>query len=99
MATLSSFFFFQAEDGIRDFHVTGVQTCALPISWTLAPYLRDGTVVVNKSTVPVGSADWVRTLLEEALPRNAAPAFHVVSNPEFLREGSAIEDFLYPDRI
>jgi nucleotide sugar dehydrogenase len=68
-------------------------------AWTLAPYLRDGTVVVNKSTVPVGSADWVRTLLEEALPRNTAPAFHVVSNPEFLREGSAIEDFLYPDRI
>ncbi len=66
---------------------------------TLAPFLGNGTVVVNKSTVPVGSADWVRTLLEEALPRNAAPAFHVVSNPEFLREGSAIEDFLYPDRI
>ncbi len=66
---------------------------------TLAPFLRDGTVVVNKSTVPVGSADWVRTLLEEALPRDAAPAFHVVSNPEFLREGSAIDDFLHPDRI
>src|SRR5262249_21153 len=64
-----------------------------------ARYLRAGTVVVNKSPVPVGPADWVRTLLEEALPRNAAPAFHVVSNPEFLREGSAIEDFLYPDRI
>jgi nucleotide sugar dehydrogenase len=66
---------------------------------TLAPFLRNGTVVVNKSTVPVGSADWVRTLLEESLPRDATPAFHVVSNPEFLREGSAIEDFLYPDRI
>jgi UDPglucose 6-dehydrogenase len=68
-------------------------------AWTLAPFLRDGTVVVNKSTVPVGSADWVRTLLEEAMPRNSTPAFHVVSNPEFLREGAAIDDFLYPDRI
>ncbi len=66
---------------------------------SVAPYLRDGTVVVNKSTVPVGSGNWVHTLLEDALPRHAAPAFHVVSNPEFLREGSAIDDFLYPDRI
>ena len=65
----------------------------------LAPYLRDGVVVVNKSTVPVGSGNWVRTILEEALPRNGAPTFSVVSNPEFLREGAAIDDFLYPDRI
>jgi len=66
---------------------------------TLAPHLREGMVVVNKSTVPVGSGNWVRTLLEESLPRRSCPPFHVVSNPEFLREGSAIEDFLYPDRI
>lgn len=66
---------------------------------SVAPYLRDGTVVVNKSTVPVGSGNWVQTLLEDALPRRATPAFHVVSNPEFLREGSAFDDFLYPDRI
>jgi UDPglucose 6-dehydrogenase len=65
----------------------------------LAPFLREGTVVVNKSTVPVGSGNWVRTLLEECLPRDRRPDFHVVSNPEFLREGSAIEDFLYPDRV
>jgi nucleotide sugar dehydrogenase len=56
-------------------------------------------VVVNKSTVPVGSGNWVRTVIEEALPRDATPDFHVVSNPEFLREGCAIDDFLYPDRI
>jgi UDPglucose 6-dehydrogenase len=66
---------------------------------SLAPYLRDGTVVVNKSTVPVGSGNWVRTLLEESLPREERPRFHVVSNPEFLREGCALEDFLFPDRI
>ena len=66
---------------------------------TLAPHLRDETIVVNKSTVPVGSGNWVRTMLEEALPRDAAPKFRVVSNPEFLREGAAIDDFLYPDRV
>ncbi|MDQ3432234.1 MAG: nucleotide sugar dehydrogenase [Actinomycetota bacterium] len=65
----------------------------------LAPHLRSGAIVVNKSTVPVGSGNWVRTMIEEALPRRGRPEFHVVSNPEFLREGSAIEDFLYPDRI
>jgi nucleotide sugar dehydrogenase len=66
---------------------------------SVAPYLKDGAVVVNKSTVPVGSGNWVRTLIEEAQADPAAPAFHVVSNPEFLREGAALEDFLYPDRI
>jgi nucleotide sugar dehydrogenase len=66
---------------------------------TLAPFLRDGTVVVNKSTVPVGSGNWVRTLLEDSLPRADRPAFQVVSNPEFLREGTAIDDFLFPDRV
>jgi nucleotide sugar dehydrogenase len=66
---------------------------------SLAPYLRAGVVIVNKSTVPVGSGNWTRTILEDALPEDRQPFFHVVSNPEFLREGSAIEDFLYPDRI
>ncbi len=56
-------------------------------------------MIVNKSTVPVGSGNWARTILEEALPRDRQPRFHVVSNPEFLREGSAIDDFLHPDRI
>jgi nucleotide sugar dehydrogenase len=65
----------------------------------VAPYLRNGSVVVNKSTVPVGSGNLARTILEEALPQSGQPAFHVVSNPEFLREGSAIYDFLHPDRV
>lgn len=66
---------------------------------SLAPYLRAGVVIVNKSTVPVGSGNWARTILEDALEENRNLTFHVVSNPEFLREGCAIEDFLYPDRI
>lgn len=66
---------------------------------SLAPYLRSDAVIVNKSTVPVGSGNWTRTILEDALDGNRQLSFHVVSNPEFLREGSAIEDFLYPDRI
>ncbi len=54
--------------------------------------LRAGTIVVNKSTVPVGST----RLVEQALGRSDIP---VVSNPEFLREGSAVDDFLHPDRV
>jgi UDPglucose 6-dehydrogenase len=66
---------------------------------SLAPYLRPGVIIVNKSTVPVGSGNWTRTILEDALDGNRELSFHVVSNPEFLREGCAIDDFLYPDRI
>ena len=66
-------------------------------------------VVVNKSTVPVGSGNWVEMLVNQGLQamqpvparsaRPESPVFSVVSNPEFLREGSAISDSLYPDRI
>jgi UDPglucose 6-dehydrogenase len=57
-------------------------------------------VVVNKSTVPVGTADRVRAVIGEALAaRGREPTFSVVSNPEFLKEGAAIEDFMRPDRI
>jgi nucleotide sugar dehydrogenase len=66
---------------------------------SLAPYLRAGAVIVNKSTVPVGAGNWTRTMLEDALDGNRELSFRVVSNPEFLREGCAIEDFLYPDRV
>ena len=66
---------------------------------SLAPHLRSGAVIVNKSTVPVGSGNWTRTILEDALVGNRELSFSVVSNPEFLREGSAIDDFLFPDRI
>lgn len=66
---------------------------------SLGHYIEDGCVVVTKSTVPVGSGDWVRMLIEENIPAGEQRAFHVVSNPEFLREGCAVEDFFYPDRI
>src|SRR5207253_5819810 len=57
---------------------------------------------VNKSTVPIGSGNWVDTLLREAGEQRedcATVDFAVASNPEFLREGSALHDSLYPDRI
>ncbi len=62
----------------------------------LAPHLRGYTVVVTKSTAPVGTAREVRRLVSAARPD---ADFDVASNPEFLREGSAIEDFMRPDRI
>jgi UDPglucose 6-dehydrogenase len=66
--------------------------------------LDDGfTVVVNKSTVPIGSGSWVEAIVREAYEqakgRKPQGTFGVASNPEFLREGSAIGDTLYPDRI
>ncbi len=62
----------------------------------------DFTVVVNKSTVPIGSGNWVGSLLREACEQRhgrSAAEFSVASNPEFLREGTALHDSLYPDRI
>jgi UDPglucose 6-dehydrogenase len=58
----------------------------------IAPHLAADAVVINKSTVPVGSVDEVRRKLQR-------PDVHVVSNPEFLREGTAVDDFLHPDRV
>ena len=60
------------------------------------------TVIVNKSTVPIGSGVWVDSLLREAFEREGkreGGSFAVASNPEFLREGSALHDSLYPDRV
>ncbi len=62
----------------------------------LAPFLDGYTVVVDKSTVPVGTARQVARVIREA---NPDARFDVVSNPEFLREGAAINDFMRPDRV
>lgn len=63
-------------------------------------YMDCYKVVVDKSTVPVGTADRVRLAIQEELQqRNAKLDFSVVSNPEFLKEGAAIDDFMRPDRI
>jgi UDPglucose 6-dehydrogenase len=62
--------------------------------------MDDFKVIVDKSTVPVGTADRVRDAIMQALAeRNVDMPFAVVSNPEFLKEGAAIEDFMKPDRI
>jgi UDPglucose 6-dehydrogenase len=76
----------EGADGSAD--LSYIQTAAR----TLSPLLQSGAVVVNKSTVPVGSTK----VVERELMR---PDISVVSNPEFLREGSAIQDFLHPDRV
>ncbi len=62
----------------------------------VAKHLDGYTVIVDKSTVPVGTARQVARIISEA---NPAADFDVASNPEFLREGSAIEDFMRPDRV
>ncbi len=62
----------------------------------IAPYLVDYTVIVDKSTVPVGTARQVARILREVNPK---AQFDVASNPEFLREGAAIADFMRPDRV
>ena len=62
----------------------------------IAPLLNGYTVIVNKSTVPVGTARQVERIIKETNPE---ASFDVASNPEFLREGAAINDFMRPDRI
>ncbi len=80
-----------SEDGSPD--LTAVRAVANEIGKSIQKY----TVVVNKSTVPVGSGDMVEKII---LGQGVDPSlFDVVSNPEFLREGSAIHDTLHPDRI
>lgn len=66
----------------------------------IGKHMNDYKVVVDKSTVPVGTADAVRAAIQEELDlRGVSTPFSVVSNPEFLKEGAAIEDFMRPGRI
>jgi len=82
------------EDGSADLrHVINVAR-------QIGQYLDHCIVVATKSTVPVGTSQLVKqTILEELKKRNSDIPFHVASNPEFLKEGAAVEDFLKPDRI
>lgn len=70
-------------------------TAVLKVAGELGHLITDYKVIVNKSTVPVGTADRVR----EAIAENTDTEFDVVSNPEFLREGAAVEDFMKPERV
>ena len=82
------------EDGSADLKYV------LAAAENIGRHMTDYKVIVDKSTVPVGTADKVRAKVAEALAaRGLDLAFAVVSNPEFLKEGAAVEDFMRPDRI
>jgi UDPglucose 6-dehydrogenase len=82
------------EDGSADMrHV-------LTAARTIGEYMTDYKLVIDKSTVPVGTADLVQSTIAQTLAkRGVIVPYDVVSNPEFLREGAAVEDFMRPDRI
>jgi UDPglucose 6-dehydrogenase len=82
------------EDGSADLKYV------LKVAQTIGAYLQRYAVVVNKSTVPVGTADKVRAAISKSLAeRGVVIEFDVVSNPEFLKEGDAVKDCMRPDRI
>jgi UDPglucose 6-dehydrogenase len=82
------------EDGSADLrHV-------LSVAESIGTYMNEYRIVINKSTVPVGTADLVRKKISEVLAeRHSSVDFDVVSNPEFLKEGDAVNDFMKPERI
>jgi len=82
------------EDGSADLQYV------LAAARSIGRHMTDYKVIVDKSTVPVGTADRVRAAVHEALTeRGLSMEFAVVSNPEFLKEGAAVDDFMRPDRI
>ncbi|HVA55542.1 MAG TPA: UDP-glucose/GDP-mannose dehydrogenase family protein [Gammaproteobacteria bacterium] len=82
------------EDGSADLKYV------LQVARTIGEHMDSEKIVVDKSTVPVGTADQVRAVIAvELKKRGSQLPFDVVSNPEFLKEGSAVEDFAHPDRI
>ena len=82
------------EDGSADLqHV-------LAVANTIGTKMQDNKLVINKSTVPIGTADKVKNCIETCLQkRDSDQSVIVISNPEFLKEGAAIDDFMKPDRI
>ncbi len=82
------------EDGSADMKYV------LEVANDIGKSIKNYAVIITKSTVPVGSSEKVRTTIQQALQeRNASIDFDVASNPEFLKEGAAIKDFMSPDRI
>ncbi len=84
----------QDEDGSADLQYV------LNVARSIAAELNDYRIIVNKSTVPVGTAEKVKATIDEVLGQSGRTVdFDVVANPEFLKEGAAIKDFMSPDRI
>jgi UDPglucose 6-dehydrogenase len=82
------------EDGSADLRYV------LSVAESIGKHLTDYRIVVDKSTVPVGTADKVKSKIAQTLKaRGAAVEYDVVSNPEFLKEGAALSDFMKPDRV
>src|ERR1700678_4333475 len=82
------------EDGSADLRAV------LAVARSIGEHMAEYKVVITKSTVPVGTADKVREAVAESLRARAAGLeFDTVSNPEFLKEGAAIQDFMKPDRV
>ena len=72
----------------------------LSVAKEIGEKMQNNIIIVDKSTVPVGTADKVRSVVESELKkRNSNLSFDIVSNPEFLKEGAAINDFMKPDRV